>query len=360
MGIAILLMGTTSTQAQVTYVPEITDAIIASRTINVGKPVGATAGEHGVTATGAAAYSIPLLVPPGTNGMAPTLSLSYNSFAGDGLLGVGWGLGGLSSIQRVGADPYHDGTTAPVKFSNADYFALDGQRLVNTYGSYHASNAVYDTENAQFAFITREGSYGSGPAGFKVIFKNGMTYWYGFVDSGSNSSLALRSSGGEALAWLLSKTEDPFGNMVRYTYSNNDPSEAKRIVSIQYTINEAQNITAYNSIDFIYNARSDKNISYHSGSTIKSDFLLERIDINTEGTLTKQYELRYSSRQQQVSYLTELIERGHGGSELNSTIFKYGDLLATQESLTITTPVGQNETCDLFYGDFDGNGISDS
>lgn len=73
----------------------------------------------------------------------------------------------------------------------------------------------------------------------------------------------------------------------------------------------------------------------------------------------KQYELKYAQRQQQTSYLAELIELGVGGTALNSTLFKYGDLLASQESQTATTSVGQNEMCDLFYGDFDGNGVSD-
>ncbi len=65
--------------------------------------VGATQGAFAVDEQGTATYSIPLQVPPGTAGMQPELSLSYSSRSGNGLLGVGWSLGGLSTIHRCAA-----------------------------------------------------------------------------------------------------------------------------------------------------------------------------------------------------------------------------------------------------------------
>ena len=43
--------------------------------------VGRTEGEAGVTTTGSARYSIPLALPPGTNGLAPSLAIDYDSRA---------------------------------------------------------------------------------------------------------------------------------------------------------------------------------------------------------------------------------------------------------------------------------------
>lgn len=60
------------------------------------------------TFSGAASYAYALTLPPGRHGMAPNLSLSYNSGALNGLLGVvqsgsvglGWSLGGVVEIVR--------------------------------------------------------------------------------------------------------------------------------------------------------------------------------------------------------------------------------------------------------------------
>ena len=61
---------------------------------------GTTEGEFQVNGNGGANYTIPIEVPPGRNGIEPQLSLQYNSQQGNGLLGVGWSLTGLSAIAR--------------------------------------------------------------------------------------------------------------------------------------------------------------------------------------------------------------------------------------------------------------------
>jgi len=53
-----------------------------------------TPGQFSTNSVGAATYSVPIEVPPGTNGLVPKLSLEYNSHRGDGLVGVGWSLAG--------------------------------------------------------------------------------------------------------------------------------------------------------------------------------------------------------------------------------------------------------------------------
>ena len=57
-------------------------------------------GKMGVSAQGAFTYTIPVIVPPGTNNLMPALSLDYSSQNGDGTVGLGWTLAGLPTITR--------------------------------------------------------------------------------------------------------------------------------------------------------------------------------------------------------------------------------------------------------------------
>ena len=50
--------------------------------------------------TGSASAGIPIEVPPGRNGIAPNLALTYSSNGGNGWVGVGWDIG-LGEIMRL-------------------------------------------------------------------------------------------------------------------------------------------------------------------------------------------------------------------------------------------------------------------
>ena len=111
-----------------------------------GNTVGLTTGELSVSGTGAAVYTVPIAVPQGIKGVAPTLALTYNSQSGNGIAGYGWHLAGLSVISRVGSTMYHNDKITEVNLTETDQFALDGQRLMLKEGVYGKAGATYQTE----------------------------------------------------------------------------------------------------------------------------------------------------------------------------------------------------------------------
>ena len=78
-----------------------------------------------VSQSGAKCYNVPIEVEPGRQGFQPNLSLCYDSQKGNGNMGMGWAVGGLSSIRCVGSNMYYNGFNSP-----AGSFELDGIRLI--------------------------------------------------------------------------------------------------------------------------------------------------------------------------------------------------------------------------------------
>ena len=143
-------------------------------------PFGTTPGAAGVSPTGAATYQIPIHIPPGTAGIQPNISLVYNSQAGNGILGWGWNLKGLSAITRVPQTIYHDEQIGGIKLDDDDRFALDGNKLIMTNGvDYGDDLAEYHTTIETFSLVTSYGDIGGGPDWFEVKTKNGLIMEFG-------------------------------------------------------------------------------------------------------------------------------------------------------------------------------------
>ncbi|MFS8069612.1 MAG: SpvB/TcaC N-terminal domain-containing protein, partial [Byssovorax sp.] len=76
---------------------------------------GAIRGSFAVASTGEATYTLPLVVPPGAAGMQPSLAIAYNSASGDGMLGMGFSLSGLSAVTRCPRTMAQDGQVRSVR-----------------------------------------------------------------------------------------------------------------------------------------------------------------------------------------------------------------------------------------------------
>src|SRR4051812_23485220 len=83
-------------------------------------------GTLDVDSSGQATYRVDVEVPPGIAGAQPRLALAYAHNQPNGIIGVGWGLSGLSAITRVKATYAVDGFNGAVSYGPNDRYALDG------------------------------------------------------------------------------------------------------------------------------------------------------------------------------------------------------------------------------------------
>jgi len=90
-------------------------ACLFSSFVFADETVGTLPGSFAVSPSGSATYTIPIEVPPGVNGMQPSLAFVYDSQAGNGEMGVGWGLSGESAITRCPSNLEMDGVIRGVK-----------------------------------------------------------------------------------------------------------------------------------------------------------------------------------------------------------------------------------------------------
>ena len=139
---------------------------------------GWTQGEFSVSDDGAARYSVPLWVPAGRGAVTPQLSLSYSSRAGNGLLGVGWSLGGLSTISWCGRTIAQDGHTDGGHFDGTGALCLNGNRLVPVSPPF-SPQREYRTEQETFTRIIAYETQDNVPDFFKVFTKDGKILTFG-------------------------------------------------------------------------------------------------------------------------------------------------------------------------------------
>jgi hypothetical protein len=130
---------------------------------DVTSPIGAVEGDFSVDAQGAATYSFPIKVPPGTRNVEPKLSLAYRSGSGNGVVGTGWSLSGMPNVTRCPRTVAQDNMRGGVNGDTNDRFCLDGQRLIAIAGAYGAHGTEYRTEIETFSRVYSIGTCGTGP-----------------------------------------------------------------------------------------------------------------------------------------------------------------------------------------------------
>lgn len=234
--------------------------------------------------TGSSTYSISLETTPGIAGHQPSVSLSYNSGAGNDVLGIGWSLG-VQSIQR-------QTDKGQPKYNGEDTFIFQGEELIPLVdGSFALKNT------SSFLRFYREGDtwLAKGP--------NGHQYRFGLYPSkneifrGSRLGIDLETKTSEynpnfdqTYRWYLSEWVDTNGNKIEYYYSKNSDSNGRLYPSeIRYN----QHGDKYQSVVFHYEDRPDVVSDYRSGFLVQTAQRLSKVQMFGFGQLAREYRLGY-------------------------------------------------------------------
>lgn len=325
--------------------------------LTAGAAAGRTPGVFAVTPDGAASYTIPIWTPNGPNGVQPSLALSYNSRAGNGILGVGWSLVGLSSIERCNSTVGQDGVAAAIALTASDKFCMDGNRLRVTSGTYGAAGSVYQTEIANFSLVTANGTTGTGPTYFTVKAKNGWILEYG----NTTDSRVIPGSSTSVLRWMLNKITDRDGNAIVFTY--NTATGYAVPATISWARTSAGATTYIYSVAFAYSTKSasDTVKGMVAGQSIQNAQRLDSIAIASSASVpnktVRKYVLAYeTSATTSYSRLIQVKECADSAATicLSPTTIAYQGGAQGVVSPT-TTAVGGSPG-----GDFNADGIADS
>ena len=291
---------------------------------------------------GAAQHRIALTVPP-FRGLEPALAISYASSAGNGWLGVGMTLEGLSTIERVSA------TLGAPRGDATDVYLLDGERLlpcaVGSAAPSCATGGTHSTRRERFVRIALSGTT------WTVTSPTGVVSTY--------QTLA-------APVAVLTSRRDTSGNTVTFTYAVATGVAYLATISYNGTV-----ITLHRA------ARTDV-VSTGVGATLRRmDQRLIGIAIRTGGGLDRAYGLTNGATGAAgLSLLTAVREHGSdatvsaagvvsGGTALPPTQLAYhADPPAFSSawySGQIAVPTGSRLLWDqTLVADVDGDGRGDA
>lgn len=250
--------------------------------------------------------TIPIDIPA-FRALTPRLQLNYDSSAGirslpptGGELGVGWTLGGLSSIQRVsgteqptgGQNKQASGRGSPAYGAtgfSADSFILDGRELVacsevadrSTSPSCMTATSLADSYTGRIETFQRIRSNKAGNS-WEVTSRDGVRSIFTSLDGGSFDA---------TFRWHLSSVIDRRGNHVDYGWS----CESGHCTIATIRLFNLGSSAPASEVVFYSEARPDR-ITYGDGRRLREiTRRITTIQVNNAGRLQSAYALTYQT-----------------------------------------------------------------
>lgn len=290
--------------------------------------------------TGSLDYTYAVNIPPGRNGLQPSVDLKYSSQPGSNvnILGYGWDTNTpyIVRINKQGEDTLYS--------QNYFYSTIDGE-LYQVSASSTIYGARVDNGNFNQYQLTASSTW-------ILTDKNGNTYTFGTTSDARQDN---PSNSAQIYKWMLEKVQDANGNYISYQYSK-DKGE---IYPQKITYTNASSTAGIFEVNYATTTRSDIATSSASGFPITSRFLISGIQAKVNGTVVRDYTLTYSTGVNGVrSVLSSIVESAFANgvtTTLPATKFTYktGNTAWSQSS-TYTTPVNLDTNAALV----DANGDS--
>ncbi|WP_406828404.1 RHS repeat-associated core domain-containing protein [Microbulbifer sp. ARAS458-1] len=283
--------------------------------IDISGQIGSLPGEFRVSESGAASYQIPLSLPAGTAGVAPQLSINYSSQSGNGLLGHGWALSGLSAITRCRQTLGQDGQARPITWSDEDRFCLDGQRLLVVEGEYGAIGSLYRTEIDSFALIQLRNNQNG--MFFTVERKDGSISYFGATED------AKQTTAQGTLTWAINRFEDSARNRIEFIYQNIGGQKIDEI-RYAYVNTEGSRDSGYAaSVLFDYQSRADSISGFVAGEFLETTQRIQKVHVYNNSTEIRRYELGYKTYSADTLSRLERIRQCVGDLCQPDTVFNW-------------------------------------
>ncbi|MDO8740790.1 MAG: toxin TcdB middle/N-terminal domain-containing protein [Candidatus Woesearchaeota archaeon] len=298
--------------------------------------------------TGSATYSFSLEVPPGVNGLEPSITLSYNhqQSGSRGILGSGWGLSQNFIYRNT---EYTRSDASDDKF----HLNLNGMNLELVYVP---SEDKYRTEIESYLYVEKETGASNQKGEYWIVkTKDGTTYRFGY----NADSEFVSNQENYVSMWYLDLVTDTHSNTISYTYLENpSPDQATYLSNIAY--NNGANLITFN---YNFNAQNGFD-GYSYGTKIKQTALLNNIELKNSNKLVRKYIFDYDTTDYK-KFLKKIRQQGSDGvSELPPIEFTYNALnKGWSENGSWTVPseayFGSDKDMGVRIFDINGDGFND-
>ncbi|XYH93819.1 RHS repeat-associated core domain-containing protein [Sorangium sp. So ce1128] len=326
---------------------------------------GTIPGTFSITSTGEAVYTMDLASLPARAGVGPRIQLVYRSDGGDGVLGAGFSLAGLSAITRCPSNLAQDGEIRGVRYDADDKLCLDGQRLVPV--GQGPGTIEYRTFPDTFVKVVGHYPPGDGAPAEALFFEAHLPTGR-VVEYGRTEGSKPLARGGVPRAWLANETRDGRGNAMTYAYclaEAEDGHAAEYAVDeIRYTSFEGTpSLEPSRAVRFVYGTKDSAAIrtGYSGGMALQRSLRLEEIQMLGPGDArVRSYGFRYElSPATSRTLLTEVEECASDGVCRPPTRFQYSHAKPGFERLAtdVDKPISRLASPMVF--DVDGDGLDD-